>query len=333
MIKYINRIDEAIGYHEALPSRIRQYLNDRGIPDETINSFLLGWNGWRITIPIYDRDGKVVFFKLAKDPQDTGPGAKMLAPLGGGVEMYGWEQLVRRPSRIVVCEGEFDRLVLEARGFAAVTSTGGAATFRPQWAEELRSIEQVYVCFDRDHAGRNGATVVALMVPNAKVVELPEDVGEGGDVTDFFVRLGRSAEEFAQLLETAKPASSVPQGSRLDRSPRMQSTDALLNKRIERIKRALPIEKVIEEYLTLRASGESTLVGLCPFHKDRTPSLTVYPATGTFHCFGCRATGDVISFVRAIEHLGFAQTLDALDQMASNNESQPPQDSSEDKAA
>src|SRR5262245_7831464 len=112
-----NRLNEAIRYHEGLPSRIRQYLKGRGIPDDTINSFLLGWNGWRITIPIYDRDGKVVFFRLAKDPQDTGPGPKMLAPLGGAVELYGWEQLVQRPSRIIVCEGEFDRLVLEARGF------------------------------------------------------------------------------------------------------------------------------------------------------------------------------------------------------------------------
>ncbi len=216
---------------------------------------------------------------------------------------------------------------------AAVTSTAGAATFRPQWAEDLKSIDNVYVCFDRDQAGRNGSAVVGLIVPNAMVVELPEEVGEGGDITDFFVRLGRSNEEFERLLETGKSASPVPQETRPNRTAQMQSTDALLNKRIERIKRELPIGEVIGDYVSLRASGESALVGRCPFHEDRTPSLTVYPATGTFHCFGCRATGDVISFVRAIEHLGFAQTLDALDQMASHNESKPQQDSSEDKAA
>jgi DNA primase len=308
-------------------------LKGRGIPDETINSFLLGWNGWRITIPIYNREGRVVLFKLAKDPQDTGPGAKMLAPLGGGVELYGWEQLVRKPSQIVVCEGEFDRLVLEARGFAAVTSTGGAATFRPQWAQELRAIDEVYVCFDRDQAGRNGASVVGLMVPNAKVVELPDEVGEGGDVTDFFVRLKRSSEDFVRLLEKATPASPLSQEMRPDHPPRMQSTDALLNKRIERIKREFPIETVIEEYVPLRASGESTLVGRCPFHQDRTPSLTVYPATGTFHCFGCRAHGDVISFVRAMEHLSFGEALEKFDQLISDDESKPEQNSSQDKAA
>lgn len=328
-----NRLNEAIRYHEALPAKIRLYLNGRGIPDEIINSYLLGWNGWRITIPIYDRDGRVVLFKLAKDPKDTGPGPKMLASLGATVELYGWEHLVRRPSQIVVCEGEFDRLVLEARGFAAVTSTGGAATFRPQWAQELRPIDEVYVCFDRDQAGRNGTAVVTLMIPTARVVELPEEVGPGGDVTDFFVRLGRSSEEFVRLLKTARPASPLSQEIRPDRPPLAQSTDALLNTRIERIKREFPIETVIEEYVPLRASGESTLVGLCPFHQDRTPSLTVYPVTGTFHCFGCRAHGDVISFVRAMEHLSFGEALEAFDQLITDDESKPRQDSSQDKAA
>lgn len=69
-------LELAINYHKNLPQRIRQYLNDRGIPDILIDFHLLGWNGWRITIPIFDRDGEVVFFKLAKDPEDKLPGLK-----------------------------------------------------------------------------------------------------------------------------------------------------------------------------------------------------------------------------------------------------------------
>ena len=96
---------------------------------------------------------------------------------------------------------------------------------------------------------------------------------------------------------------------------------------IAQIKLSYPLLEVVERAgVHLKRAGSHRWQGLCPFHEDRTPSLTVYPASGTFHCFGCRATGDVISFVRAIEHLGFAQTLDALDQMASHNESQPPED-------
>src|ERR1051325_6306444 len=164
-----NLIDVALQYHDALPKRIRHYLNSRGIPDHIINSSILGWDGWRITIPIYNQEGEVIFFKLAKNPQDKRPSPKMLTSLGAGVELYGWDRVLEKPTQIIICEGEFDRLVLEAQGFAAVTSTGGAATFRPQWADELKRIDQVYVCFDRDQAGRNGAQVVALMIPQARI--------------------------------------------------------------------------------------------------------------------------------------------------------------------
>src|ERR1044072_4329818 len=165
-----NLLDLAIQYHDALPARIRAYLHSRGIPDELIDSHLLGWNGWRITIPIHNRQGEVTFFRLAKDPEDTRPAPKMISSPGSAVELYGWDEVLRHPQQIIICEGEFDRLVLQARGFAAVTSTGGAVTFRPQWADALRSIKEVYLCFDRDQAGKTGAKIVALMIPQAKVL-------------------------------------------------------------------------------------------------------------------------------------------------------------------
>jgi len=46
------------------------------------------------------------------------------------LELYGWENLKGEPSQIIICEGEFDRLVLEANGFKAVTATGGARAFK-----------------------------------------------------------------------------------------------------------------------------------------------------------------------------------------------------------
>ena len=328
---HTNLIDVALQYHDALPRHIRQYLNRRGIPDDIINSHILGWNGWRITIPIYNRQGEVVFFKLAKDPQDKRPSPKMCTSPGGGVELYGWDRVVQKPQQLIICEGEFDRLVLEAQGFFAVTSTGGAATFRPEWAKAIRSIPQVYVCFDRDQAGLNGTMVVTLMIPHAKVVELPEEVGEAGDVTNFFVRLKRSPDEFMRLLEAAQPAKPLARQER-QRSSAMQSTDSLLAKRIQRIKSAMPIAEIISQYVNLRPSGR-TLLGRCPFHDDRTPSFVIYPHTETFHCFGCRAHGDVISFVQQMEGMSFGQALEALDPSKSLNGNPLKQDQSEGKAA
>jgi DNA primase len=226
--------------------------------------------------------------------------------------------VLKRPKDLIICEGEFDRLVLQAQGFPAVTSTGGAATFRPEWAEKLREIENVYICFDNDPAGRNGAQVVALMIPHAKVVQWPSEVGEGGDATDFFVRLRRGREEFLRLLHSAKPAASPAVRTQPALKAQMQSLDSLLAQKLQRVKTEIPIERVIAEYIKLRHSGK-TLVGRCPFHDDRTPSFTVYVHSNTYHCFGCRAHGDAIAFVRAMEGLSFAQALEVLDQLISHH--------------
>jgi DNA primase len=326
-----NLIDVAIQHHDALPKRLRQYLKGRGIPDEIINAHLLGWNGWCITIPIYNCKSEVVFFKLAKDPDDHRPGPKMLTSPGGGVELYGWDRVLQRPKQIIICEGEFDRLVLEAQGFAAVTSTGGAATFRPEWAQAIREIPEVYVCFDRDQAGRNGARIVTTLIPHAKVVELPEEVGEAGDVTDYFIRLKRGPDKFVRLLEAAQPTKPLARQERPQRKV-VQGTDSLLAKRIQHIKTAMPIAEVIGQYVDLRRSGRR-LKGCCPFHDDHTPSFMVYPDSERFHCFGCRVHGDVINFVQQIEGISFNQALEILDSSTSANGNQPNHNRPEGEAA
>jgi DNA primase len=299
-------------YHTTLPDEIRAYLHDRGLDDDVIERHLLGWNGYRITIPIFNREGEVTFFKLAKHPLDTRPGPKIMASPGANAELYGWEVLKEQPSQVIICEGEFDRLVLETNGFQAVTSTGGAGSFRSEWAAEFKSIPHVYVCFDRDDAGRRGALRVARMIPHAKLVELPQEVDDGGDITDLFVRLGWRREAFERLLDEATPAPPQPEPTRAIKPAKMHSAITPLGEQVERIKRATPIEKVVGEYLKLRTSGNN-LVGLCPFHEDHTPSLTVYPANSTFHCYGCGKHGDVIKFVQEIERMSFKQALDTLD--------------------
>src|SRR5262245_41768095 len=303
-----NLADLGRKFHNDLPDRIRVYLNARGIPDEMIDLNLVGWNGWRITIPIFDREGKIAFFKQAKNPEDNGESPKMITWPKGHLELYGWENLKDSPSEIIICEGEFDRLALEANGFKAVTSTGGARAFRKEWAKEFESIPEVHVCFDNDEAGKAGALRIGRLIPHSKIVALPNDVGEGGDVTDFFVRLGRSREDFLMLLEEAKPAPQEPETPRYVSKTRNGDS----RERVERIKTLNPIVQVIGRYVQLRPSGNN-FVSICPFHDERVPSFTIYPATGKFHCYGCGKRGDVISFLREREGLNFNQALDALE--------------------
>jgi len=301
--------NEALAYHQRLPQRLWKYLNARGIPDDLIHKYVLGWNGQRITISIPDRTGKFTFFKLAKDSEDRSSSPKMLSTRGAHAELYGWEVMLSKPEQIIICEGEFDRLVLEGRGFAAVTSTAGAATFRPEWAEAFREIPKVFICFDNDAAGRMGAKRVSRLIPQAKLVRLPEVVGEGGDVTDFFVRLGKSRQEFLGLLEAAEPVPPKDPASPPDRETyRIVTT---LDEEVERLKSLIGIKDIIKRYVPLRRSGKN-FVARCPFHDDRNPSFVVYSKTQSFYCFGCHAAGDVLSFLMRIEQMNFPEALRVL---------------------
>ena len=71
------------------------------------------------------------------------------------------------------------------------------------------------------------------------------------------------------------------------------------------------IEDVISTYVTLKRAG-LRLVGLCPFHSEKTPSFTVFTDTNSYHCFGCGAGGDVITFVMAAENLDYLGALEFL---------------------
>src|SRR5207244_508990 len=213
----------------------------------------LGSNCWRITMPIFNSDDELAFFKQARDPEDKSDSPKMVAWPKGHLELYGRENLKDEPSQMIICEGEFDRLVLEANGFKAVTSTAGARTSKKEWAKECENISDVYVCFDNDEPGKQGALRVARLIPRAKSLDLPSDVGEGRDATDFFVRLGRSREEFLKLLQEAKPAPPAPENPRF--VPKTGSGDS--RERVERVKSLSPIAQIVGQYVQLRPSGSN----------------------------------------------------------------------------
>ena len=79
-------------------------------------------------------------------------------------------------------------------------------------------------------------------------------------------------------------------------------------KQIQDILDATRIEEVIEEFVTLRRRGVN-LIGLCPFHGEKTPSFNVNPARNIFKCFGCGKGGDAITFLREHENLSYIDAL------------------------
>ena len=80
---------------------------------------------------------------------------------------------------------------------------------------------------------------------------------------------------------------------------------------IERIFAAAKIEEVVGDYVTLRKRG-ANLIGLCPFHHEKTGSFTVSPSKGIYKCFGCGVSGNAVGFVMAMEQCGFADAVKQL---------------------
>lgn len=83
----------------------------------------------------------------------------------------------------------------------------------------------------------------------------------------------------------------------------------------EQVRSRADIAVVVGRYVNLKQSGQ-TLKGLCPFHKEKTPSFHVNPSRGFFHCFGCGKSGDVFKFLEEIEGIDFK---DALSRLAEEN--------------
>lgn len=80
---------------------------------------------------------------------------------------------------------------------------------------------------------------------------------------------------------------------------------------IDDLKAQADVVQVIQEVVPLKQAG-STFKGLCPFHREKTPSFTVNREKGFFHCFGCSAGGDVLKFVEMYEKLSFPEAVESL---------------------
>jgi DNA primase len=81
---------------------------------------------------------------------------------------------------------------------------------------------------------------------------------------------------------------------------------------IQKIKDSALISSLINSYVSLSSAGNMRFKGLCPFHNEKTPSFTVSDDKASYHCFGCGAHGDAISFLQQKENLDFNEAIEML---------------------
>jgi len=213
-------IDE---YHRILLERYesfkKYFTEERGYSVETVKQFKLGWGSQRILIPIFDEKGNCVNYKQKPDPTRPNHSKGMFSiPGRGRMRLFNSVVLLeeKKPSEVIICEGEWDCMKLTQEGYVAVSSTGGAGTFKPEWIPLFEGVGKIYICqdIDENQAGQKGAKKIAKLFSDQQIttyiVNLPnprKGLEEKVDVTDFFTRLIKTKEHFDLLLQTAQPFS------------------------------------------------------------------------------------------------------------------------------
>lgn len=206
-------IEESIvaGAHERLlssPALLERLATERGLSLETVQRFQLGHDGRRFFVPIRDEVGRVVNIRRY-DPDARQAHFKMVSWREGygGARLWPFESLERALTQpdtsLLLCEGEMDCLLANQLGFAAVTATGGAGTWREAW-NSMFAGRDVVICYDIDAAGRAGALNVAQalhrVARSVRVVNLPITQPANADFTDYVVGHGHTALDFASVV-------------------------------------------------------------------------------------------------------------------------------------
>jgi len=202
-------LDLITHWHETMPQSRREFWHGRGLTDPTINEFLLGWDGQRYTIPglyryvafgvkrrispedfdrqTHERSAGIVRLSLEHPDWDDkligkeAPQApiKYISVTGSTVGIFNSDVLIYT-RYVVICEGEIDAMLMHQGGIPTVSSTGGAGSWKAEWAKFFTHIKDVFVIFDNDKAGREGARRVQSSIRRAKIVTLPQGVKDVG---------------------------------------------------------------------------------------------------------------------------------------------------------
>ena len=183
-----------------LPENVFSWLIKRGISEQVINNNKLSWDGAGIVIPVFDAAGNKVFHKYRRNPFNPEGAPKYWYDKGCNTALYNASKL-SSGKRVIIVEGEFDAMLLESRGYLAVTSTSGAQTFQESW-QPLFQDKEVVVCFDHDDAGFAGAQKVVKILGCAKLALLPKMMCDHEDITDYVVKYKLDPEKlFSKAVE------------------------------------------------------------------------------------------------------------------------------------
>lgn len=173
-------LDAIMDWHLGMPNSRRSYWLKRGLFEQTISDFMLGWDGKRYTIPHLYR---LVPFGVKRRQSDVDDGIphKYTSVTGGRAGLFNADCLATT-DKVVICEGEIDAMLLTQWGFPAVSSTAGAGTFKEKWVDLFSGISKIWLMYDNDDAGRKGEALVHSILRRAKIVRYPAGIKDCGEL-------------------------------------------------------------------------------------------------------------------------------------------------------
>lgn len=177
---------------------LKTFQDKYGLTRVIIEKYFIGYQNEHYVIPIEVEPGK---WTIKEHKGNQSKGAK--------VSLYPSGIIKEDLPYIIVAEGEFKALLLNQKGFPAVSGTGGANTWKREWNTCFTNLN-VIIAYDADEPGREGATRVVGFLKgiarSVKVIQWPSymDSKDKKDVTDFFVTLGKTKEDFQRLIDSAK---------------------------------------------------------------------------------------------------------------------------------
>lgn len=256
----------------------RAYLNARGITDAVIERYRIGGDEEKIIIPVQG------FNKYR-----TFPKKQYFYDKGFNAALFGLEQL-EGSLWCVLTEGELDALRLASVGIPAVSGSGGAKTFKDEWVEQLP--KHVFICYDTDAPGIEGANNAHWKIPGSRIVQLPQ---EFKDVTDYMQE--HTKDDFEELIKKSIVVPPPPPPA-----PTFRRTVARDDAELDDIKR-IPITDYVKF-----VNGKAK----CLWHRDGTPSMHYYRKENRVYCFGCGVGGDIVDVIQAQKGVSFREAINIL---------------------
>lgn len=211
--KVIPNADEVLALSERLldnKAALLALTQARGFTRETIVSWHIGFDGQRYTIPVRNANDEIINVRKYKLNAGAAADKMINIPGHGSAAVFGLS-ILRKNDTVVITEGETDCILLNQIGIPAVTHTAGASTFRPQWGP-LFADKHVYICYDQDKAGKDGARkvkkILDMYAEDVTIVEVPLDF-KGADITDYIHKEGYTADDFRTLMEEASAGEAA----------------------------------------------------------------------------------------------------------------------------